>query len=172
MESTEETSRADPTPEETAADDNAQPADLEAELADLRERHLRLLADFDNYKKRMNERKEDAVEAERKRLLCKCIEIYENLTAATATLDDDGITMIQEQFHRMLQAEGVEEIDTVGTSFDYQCHHAVATECSSEHDEGIIIDEIRKGYRLDDTILKPAYVVVSKGDTNGKNDRN
>lgn len=172
MESSEDTPSPDPSLEETTADDTEQETDLEAELEDARERYLRLLADFDNYKKRMQQRKEEAVAAERQRLLTTFIEIYENLTAAAETIDDDGLTMVQQQFQRTLQDEGIEEIDTIGTSFDYACHHAVATECSSEHDEGVIIEEVRKGYRLGDTILKPAYVVVSQGDTNGKNDRN
>ena len=171
MESSEETARADAT-SDPATDKAKQQTDLEVDLDEARERYLRILADFDNYKKRMRERQEAAITAERKRLLTKCIEIYENLAAACETLEDEGLTLVQQQFQRMLKAEGVKEIDTVGTSFDYTCHHAVATECSDEHAEGIIIDEIRKGYRLGDTILKPAYVVVSQGDTNGKNDRN
>lgn len=169
MESSEDTAGADPSLEETAADDAEQPA--KAEIDDARERYLRLLADFDNYKKWIQQRKEEAVETERKRLLTKFIEIYENLTAAAETIDDDGLSLVKQQFRRMLEAEGVEEIDTVGTSFDYACHHAVATECSNQHGEGVVIDEVRKGYRLGDTVLKPAYVVVSQGDTNGKNDR-
>lgn len=171
MESSEETASADTAPEAVAADEDEQRVEFEAELDEVRERYLRLLADFDNYKKRMNERKEEAIAAERKRLLTECLEIYENLTAACDAISDDGLALVQQQFHRMLRAEGVEEIDAVGTSFDYQCHHAVGTECSDEHGEGVIIEEVRKGYRLGDTILKPAYVVVSQGDTNGKNDR-
>ncbi len=172
MESSEDTASPDPSLEKTAADDAEQETELEAELEDTKEQYLRLLADFDNYKKRMQQRKEDAVAAERKRLLTTFIEIYENLTAAADAIDDDGLTMVQQQFQRALQDEGIEEIETIGTTFDYTCHHAVATECSDEHSEGVIIDEVRKGYRLGDTILKPAYVVVSQGDTNGKNDRN
>ncbi len=171
MESSEERANADAA-SEVASSSDAEQAACNAELDDARERYLRLLADFDNYKKRMRQRTEEAVRAERKRLLTRFIDIYENLAAASDDINDDGLTLVTEQFQRMLEDEGIEEIDTVGASFDYTCHHAVATECSNEHDEGVIIDEVRKGYRLGDSILKPAYVVVSKGDTNGKNDRN
>jgi molecular chaperone GrpE len=171
MESSEESANADAASEVSSSSD-AEQAACSAEFDDARERYLRLLADFDNYKKRMRQRTEEAVTAERKRLLTRFIEIYENLMAASDDINDDGLTMVTEKCRRMLEDEGIEEIDTVGTSFDYTCHHAVATECSNEHAEGIIIDQVRKGYRLGDSILKPAYVVVSKGDTNGKNDRN
>ncbi len=144
---------------------------LEQELQQKEERILRLRADFDNYRKRMQKELSSLLSREKEQMLLKFLEVYENLAAACQAHDDQGLNMVRDQFRRALEEEGVAEIPTVGEPFDVARHHAVATECSPEHREGTVIREIRKGYSLCDRVIKPAYVVVSKGDTHGQSDR-
>jgi molecular chaperone GrpE len=145
---------------------------LETALEDKEEKNLRLRADFDNYRKRMQKDLSSMLCREKEHMLRSFIEVYENLREAVATNSDEGLHIIWQQFKKALQEAGIEEIATVGEPFDYACHHAVASEESLNHDEGIILREIRKGYKMYDKVIKPAYVVVSKGETNGKINRN
>jgi len=108
---------------------------------------------------------------EKEKVLLKFIDIYENLQSAYESIKDEGLGIVVSQFRKALEEEGIEEINAVGKKFDYNLHHAVATEESNE-EEGTIIKEIRKGYTMNGKVVKPSYVVVSKGDENGKNSGN
>ena len=132
---------------------------------------LRLLADFDNYRKRMEKEVEITAAREKEKLMLKFIDIYENLCSAYKSIKDEGLGIVVSQFRKALEEEGVKEISAVGKKFDYNLHHAVATEESNE-EEGIVIKEIRKGYTMNGKVVRPSYVVVSKGDKNGKNSGN
>lgn len=166
--------KAEQQPEETASREQEleeRIAHLEQEVQQKEERILRLRADFENYRKRMQKELSSLLSREKEGMLLKFLEVYENLIAACEAHADQGLNMVRQQFRKVLEEEGVAEIPTVGQPFDYTCHHAVATECSPEHEEGTVIKEIRKGYALHDRVIKPAYVVVSKGDTNGQGNR-
>jgi len=145
--------------------------ELEKALKEKEDKVLRLLADFDNYRKRMEKETESSVAREKEKMVMKFIEIYENLQSAYESIKDEGLGIVVKQFKKALEEEGVEEINAVGEKFDYNLHHAVATEKSNE-EEGTIIKEIRKGYVINGKVVKPSYVVVSKGDENGKNSGN
>ncbi|MCD6147331.1 MAG: nucleotide exchange factor GrpE [Thermoplasmata archaeon] len=145
--------------------------ELEGELKAKEEKVLRLLADFDNYRKRMEKEMRSAAAREKEKLMLKFIDIYENLCSAYKSIKDEGLGIVVSQFRKALEEEGVKEISAVGKKFDYNLHHAVATEESNE-EEGIVIKEIRKGYVMNGKVIKPSYVVVSKGDKNGKNSGN
>lgn len=144
---------------------------MEKALKEKEERVLRLLADFENYRKRMEKEMESMAMREKEKVLLKFIDIYENLQSAYESIKDEGLGIVVSQFRKALEEEGVEEINAVGKKFDYNLHHAVATEESNE-EEGTIIKEIRKGYTMNGKVVKPSYVVVSKGDENGKNSGN
>jgi len=146
-------------------------AELEKALKEKEERILRLLADFDNYRKRMEKEMKSTAAREKEKVLLKFIDIYENLCSAYESIKDEGLGIVVSQFKKALQDEGVEEINAVGKKFDYNLHHAVATEKSND-EEGTIIKEIRKGYTMNGKVIKPSYVVVSKGDENGKDSGN
>jgi len=121
--------------------------------------------------RRMEREIKEAVEKERERILLNFIEIYENLRMAYKQTDDEGIKIILNQFREILEKEGIREIKATGKKFDYRFHHAVSVE-KSEKEEGIIIEEIKKGYMLNGKVLRPSYVIVSGSDTNVKNNRN
>ena len=144
---------------------------LEQKIAQKEDRILRIRADFENYQKRVQREMPVMISQEKDKMLLKFLEVYENLVAACQAHDDKGLHMVRDQLWKVFQEEGIVEIPTEGQLFDYQCHHAVATEPSQEHKEGIIMKEIRKGYSRQDRVIKPSYVIVSRSDTNGKNNR-
>lgn len=146
--------------------------ELEGKLKEKEEKLLRLLADFDNYRKRMEKEMTGVTAREREKLVLKFVDIYESLQSAQENIKDEGLGIIVNQFGKALGEEGVEEIETVGKKFDYNLHHAVATEESDEHDEGVVVKEIRRGYVMNGKVIKPAYVVVSKGDKNDESSGN
>ncbi|HHH78143.1 MAG TPA: nucleotide exchange factor GrpE [Thermoplasmatales archaeon] len=146
--------------------------ELEGELKEKEGKIIRLLADFDNYRKRMEREMSDVAAREREKLVLKFVDIYEGLQSAHENIKDEGLGIVVNQFRKVLGEAGMEEIETVGKKFDYNLHHAVATEESDGHDEGVVVKEIRKGYIMNGKVIKPAYVVVSKGDKNGESSGN
>lgn len=145
--------------------------ELEKELEDKKEKMMRLLADFDNYRKRMEKEVNELAEKEKEKLLLRFLEVYENLQMAYKEISHEGLHMVMNQFKKVLNDEGIEEINAIGKKFDYNLHHAIATKKSKEKD-GIIIEEIKKGYMLNGRVIRPSYVIVAKGDGNGKDNRN
>ena len=141
------------------------------ELSALRERHLRLAAEFDNYRKRVErERGESWVRAQAQ-LAERLLEPLDDLqriadfdpatTAATAL--HEGAEMVEKKFLRALESAGLEEIDAAGKPFDPTQHEALATAPAENADEDDTVAQVyRKGYRFKGVLLRPAQVVVKK----------
>jgi molecular chaperone GrpE len=144
---------------------------LKAELAKYKDVALRSVADLDNYRKRMAREKDDAIRYANTGFLERLIPILDNfelgLQAAKAggghSAVQDGMTMVSKQLQDFLTSCGVETIDATGQHFDPNLHEAIAQEQSAEIEEGFVIRQLRKGYRLKDRLIRPANVVVSKG---------
>ena len=141
-------------------------ANLRREIADLRDRSMRTLADFDNYRKRAErERQEDKKYALAKPLT-DFLEIMDNLglaLAAAGSADDlkRGVEMIHRQMADLLRRFGVQEIAALGQPFDPTLHDAVSREEDSSVQAPTVTGEMRRGYRLHDRLLRPAMVKVS-----------
>lgn len=146
-------------------------AELEKEIEEKKDKMMRLLADFDNYRKRMEREIKEVGEKEREKLILKFIDIYENMKMVCSEISHEGLNMVMNQFKKLLNEEGVEEIDSVGKKFDHNFHHAVAVKKSDE-EEGTIVEEVKKGYMLNGKVIRPSYVIVARGDENGESDRN
>jgi molecular chaperone GrpE len=141
-------------------------ANLRREIADLRDRSMRTLADFDNFRKRAErERQED-----RKYALAKPIteflEIMDNLglaLAAAGSADDlkRGVEMIHRQMSDLLRRFGVQEVQALGQPFDPTLHEAVSREEDPTVQAPTVTGEMRRGYRLHDRLLRPSMVKVS-----------
>lgn len=136
------------------------------------DRLLRISADFDNFKKRATREKQEAIKYANESLLEKLIPVLDNfemaLTAAKAAPAGDGsqsvvagVTMIQQQLKTALSDFGLEEIDATGQVFDPNFHEAVSQMPSAEVPEGHVLQQIRKGYKLKERLLRPATVVVA-----------
>jgi molecular chaperone GrpE len=144
---------------------------LKAELETYKDLALRARADLDNYRKRMAREKEEATRYANAGFLEKLIPILDNfefgLQAARSGSSDsavlDGMTMVYKQLQDFLAGSGVETIDATGQQFDPNLHEAIAQEEHPEAEEGTVVRQIRKGYKLRDRLIRPANVVVAKG---------
>lgn len=139
-------------------------------LEEQRNLHLRVLADFENYKKRAERVARDRLEEERRKLLTRILGVVDNLERAAAYREQgapaeqlvDGVLATIKQFRDVLEAEGVRPIEVVGKPFDPKVAEAIAVHRDDKVPENTILEEARKGYKLGDEVLRPAQVVVSK----------
>ncbi|HEX8982507.1 MAG TPA: nucleotide exchange factor GrpE [Ktedonobacterales bacterium] len=160
-----------------AAEANDRVAELEAQLAAAKaeaaqnwEKFLRERAEMDNFRKRQERVATDRVRREKREMLGKVLEVVDNLERALIyqdTMDRDalqqGMRMLQWQLNELLKMEGLTPVSSVGEPFDPYVHEAIETVASSEHPEGVVVEEVRKGYKLGDETLRPARVKVSSG---------
>jgi molecular chaperone GrpE len=173
-ETTDET--AEPTTATEQAGGAEQSADslltqLQADIESYRDLALRSKADLDNFRKRAAREKEDATKYANASFLERLIPILDNfelgLNAARAGSENSpilaGMDMVARQLNDFLTSSGVEPINAEGQQFDPNLHEAVGQEESATIAEGVIIRQLRKGYKLRDRLLRPATVMVSKG---------
>ena len=133
---------------------------------------LRTTADFENFRKRAARERLEAEANAQARLLLKFIPVLDNFEmalAATATASEPavqslqaGVKMIAQQFRAALTESGLEEIDASGKPFDPNFHEAVSQQESTGVPEGHVLQQLRKGYKLRDRLLRPATVVVAR----------
>lgn len=136
------------------------------------ERLLRTTADFDNFKKRAAREKTETAQYANFSLLQKLLPVLDNFEmalAAAANAQGDklaslqsGVQMIQQQLKNALLEGGLEEIDAAGKPFDPNFHEAISQQESAETPEGSVLQQLRKGYKLRDRLLRPATVIVAK----------
>lgn len=136
------------------------------------ERLLRITADFDNFKKRAAREKQDAIRYANEGLLEKLVPVLDNFDAALSAAQNTstgaaqslqtGVSMIFQQFKRALTEGGLEEVDAAGQKFDPNLHEAVSQQETADVPEGQVVQQLRKGYKLRDRLLRPATVVVAK----------
>jgi molecular chaperone GrpE len=154
-------------------------AKSEEQTKELEDRLLRLAAEFDNYKKRMAKEFGYLIKNANENLILQLLDTLDNfqraLNSAPAkggisnkTSDDyesfhKGVELIYNHLKEILTKEGLKEIEAIGKPFDPNFHEAVTQAESDKYDEGIIMDEISKGYMLNDRLLRASKVVVSKG---------
>ena len=156
----------------------AQIDDLKAQAAKAAEHWDRLLrntADFENYKKRAARERQDAVKFANEGLMQKLIPVLDNFESALAAAQAaggesaqsliTGVGMIQQQLKSVLAEAGLEEIEAQGKPFDPNIHEAVSQAESAEHPEGHVMQQLRKGYKLRERLLRPATVIVAKAPT-------
>lgn len=170
--STSETTAA---PVEAAALSPEQIADLQTAAAKADEnweRLLRTTADFDNFKKRAAREKIEAAQYANYSLIQKLLPVLDNFEMALAAAQNaggdklgslqSGVQMIQQQLRSALAEAGLEEIDAAGKPFDPNFHEAISQQESAAVPEGNVLQQLRKGYRLKDRLLRPATVIVAK----------
>ena len=141
-------------------------ANLRREIADLRDRSMRTLADFDNYRKRAERERQEDKKYALARPLTEFLEIMDNLglaLAAAGSADDlkRGVEMIHRQMADLLRRFGVQEVAALGQPFDPALHDAVSREEDPSVQAPTVTGEMRRGYRLHDRLLRPAMVKVS-----------
>jgi molecular chaperone GrpE len=137
------------------------------------DRLLRTTADFDNFKKRAAREKQDAIKFANESLLQKLIPVLDNFDMALAATQTSGkgdavqslqtgVSMIYQQLKSALTEAGLEELDAADKPFDPNVHEAVSQKETAEVPEGQVVQQLRKGYKFRDRLLRPASVVVAK----------
>lgn len=119
----------------------------------------RSLADYQNLQRRVQEEKVMWIKTASKELLLKLLPVLDTLMLAHKHLSDKGLDLSINQFLQVLHSEGVQKIETQDQEFDPQTMEAIGTQ-EVDKKQGKVIEEVRAGFRLHDTILRPAQVIV------------
>jgi molecular chaperone GrpE len=142
---------------------------LASQLEEANSRHLRLAADFENYKKRIRQEQLDtmkyAAATVAERLLPVVDDADRALSHAPEGVDENwlkGVRLTFQKLEEVLGSVGVERIEALGSPFDPKQHEAVASEETSKHPEDTVVAELRAGYRMHDRVLRPALVKVAR----------
>ena len=144
---------------------------LEDELKNLQDRHLRLRAEFDNYKKRKDKEFTRLLQYEGENVIISFLGIADDLQRMIDSVDGEksqnaesfieGINLILEKLHRRLGALKVEPFGSEGIKFDPELHDAMMTQSSDDHEDGVVIQEFEKGYKYKDRVIRHAKVIVN-----------
>lgn len=141
---------------------------VRAEAAANYDRYLRSVAELDNYRKRTVRLRAEAREDTLRDLLLQVAPVLDNLRRALGqkTQDADslkqGVELICGQFTEVLKGYGLAEIEATGQPFDPNLHEALAEVPSKDHEPGTVMEEMEKGYKLNEKVVRPSRVVVSK----------
>lgn len=144
---------------------------LTQELEDLRDRHLRLAAEFDNFRKRTTRERAQEAQRAQAELVKELLESLDDLArvsqqgaaAESAAAMLEGVQLVERKLRQTLERNGLEPIDAVGRPFDPELHEALTTVSTTDpKEDGRIALEIKKGYLFRDTLLRPALVQVKK----------
>ncbi|HNX36533.1 MAG TPA: nucleotide exchange factor GrpE [Kiritimatiellia bacterium] len=161
-------SPAEPAPA-PAATPAGQPSAEAVELALLKDRFTRLMADFDNYRKRQAREREDLIKRANEELLGDLIPIVDHLELALSKTADQsspfvtGIKLVYDQSLNLFDRYGMQPIDAKGKPFDPSFHEALSQMNSATVPANVVIDQFRRGWLLAGRLLRPAQVIVSSG---------
>ena len=150
---------------EAAPEEKSPANDCAAKVQAEHDRYLRLAAEYDNYRKRSARERESIYSDVRADTVTKFLPVYDNLVRALeqSTADEayrKGVEMIMTQFKDILGRLGVTEIESVGQTFDPALHNAVMHDVDEEQGENIIVQELQKGFKMGDKVIRFAMVKV------------
>ena len=152
----------EPAPEETKP---SEAETLKASLAEANDKYLRMLAEYDNYRRRSQKERESIYADVRADTVKKFLPVYDNLARAIQHETDDdtrkGVEGIFNQLKAILEGMGVTEIETVGKKFDANLHDALLHIEDEKYGEGEIVLELEKGFKLGDKVIRFAKVQVA-----------
>ncbi len=137
-----------------------QPKHQQEPVDEYKNKYLRALADYQNLEKRIEAMKADVQQKTRNDIVSKFLSVLDHLEKAEAFMQDDGLRMIANEIRSVISDVGLEELDLVGKEYDPYTAEAIDV-VQGEHDN-IVVDILRKGYKIGDRIIRPAQVRVSK----------
>jgi molecular chaperone GrpE len=163
--------------EQAPTDETQRIAELETQLAQARQegaenwnKYLRERADMENFRKRQDRLANERVVREKKTMIHKVLDVIDNVERALVyqeTMDKQALQhtlrMLFWQLSEVLRGEGLTPIPAQGEKFDPYIHEAIEAVEGSDQPEGTIVEEVRKGYKMGDEVLRPARVKVSAG---------
>lgn len=185
---TEEESLASPIVEDSVVEskeaaDEARIAELEAELADLKDRSLRALADAENTRRRAEREVTDAKKYGPSGLVKDLLNVSDNLHRALDAVGDEikesdetvknlvlGVELVEKEFLAAFEKHGVTKLEPLGEKFDHDFHQAMYEVEESGQPPGTIVELLQPGYVMHDRLLRPAMVAVAKGSPEGPPD--
>lgn len=145
---------------------------LKAELDETKDKYLRLYAEFENFKKKVQKDKEELLKYGNESLIYELLPVIDTLEMAIKHSTGDsadktqsltqGVENTLREFLRILEKFGLKPIESAGKPFDPACHHAMSQVESVEYDDNIVIEEFRKGYSFNNKVIRPSLVAVSK----------
>jgi len=154
--------------ESDTIDPSSAPSD-DARVVELTNDLKRMAADFANYRKRNDAERADFAKFAKSDLIARLLDVLDGYDRALATVPDEfkgqpwveGMWLLERKLRQILEAEGLEPVDSIGKPFDPYQHEAIA-HIESDQPEGTVIDEHQKAYRLHDRVIRPALVTVAK----------
>lgn len=143
-------------------------ARLQNELQDLQGKLLRASADFDNFRRRTRQEKEELGQYATMQFVQSILPVLDNFQLALGSENADaeslkkGVEMVFRQFQNTFESVGIKEMNAVGQPFDPNYHEAVIQVDTDEYESGTVVEELRKGYVLNEKVVRPAMVKVAK----------
>lgn len=143
---------------------------IQAELQEQKDKYLRLFAEFDNFKRRNAKEKLELIQTAGKEVIISLLEVLDDCDRAEKQLEEsndittnkEGIQLVFNKLRNTLQARGLKAMESINTDFDVEKHEAISEVDASEKMKGKVVDEIVKGYYLNNKLIRFAKVVVGK----------
>jgi molecular chaperone GrpE len=141
---------------------------LKEELRHEHEMYLRALADFDNYRRRVEREQTRAARSGKREVLISLLEVLDGFDRAVRQISkepssvSEGLQAIHRKLLNLLEAHGVTPFQSLNEIFDPELHEAIGSVQSDKHESGTVIDEVQRGYRWGDEVLRPARVRVAQ----------
>ncbi|MDR1951727.1 MAG: nucleotide exchange factor GrpE [Bacteroidales bacterium] len=154
------------TPEITDESEKADPIDqLATDLKEAQDKYLRLYSDFENFRKRSQKERLDLIKSASETVILSLLPILDDFDRALPSISDEttksGIELIYTKLKTTLELQGLKVMETKGIAFDADLHEAIAqTPTNNKAEKGLIIDEVQRGYYLNDKVIRHAKVIV------------
>ena len=159
------------TPVENTPDSDPELEKLKAELAEANDKYLRKVAEFENFKRRSAKERIETIQTAGREVITDMLDVLEDCDRAQKQIEStedakdirEGVLLVFNKLRNVLQARGLKAMETIGKEFDPDLHEAI-TEIPAPTPElkGKVVDEVMKGYYLNDKIIRHAKVVVGK----------
>ena len=156
--------------EEAQEEQTPKVEELQARIAELEDKNLRMMAEFDNYRRRTNKEKLELMSTAGERIFKEMLPLVDDFERAVSVMDKtndidavrEGIKLIQQKFITFLDKQDVHAIETEGADFNTDEHEAITTFAAGEDKKGKVIDCTQKGYKLGEKVIRFAKVVVGE----------
>jgi molecular chaperone GrpE len=150
---------------------SAEPSEVEQLKEEVRQEHemyLRALADFDNYRRRVERERGNAARSGKREMILSLLEVLDDFDRAVQQTSDapssmsGGVQILHRKLLGLLEAQGVTPYKSLGEAFSPERHEAIGSVRSDKYESGVVVDEIQRGYRWGDEVVRPARVRVAQ----------
>ncbi len=155
--------------------DEAEYTGIVEELKEVKDKHVRLYAEFDNARKRMEREKEEFVKYAAEGLIVEFLEVHDDLERSVAAAKQEikdgnsslikGLEMVKNRTEEFLKKNGVRPMKALGQTFDHNCHEVMMQQETTEHEDNTVIEVFQQGYYLGDKVVRTAKVKLAKNNS-------